>query len=300
MDGAHVGGAAAGRIPLRQGRRAAASRRGRGSRRLEHKWSARGDLGQRSRRRVDTGWRALVADDGGEDNRTRGGARSRREQHVARRRCSKRAHRAADAMSSRGCKCEKQEQHSRCPRAGLTDLAVQVREREHDPSAHGASRDAQDGRDLSVRPPLEKRHVQHLAVGSGERRKAGLNRVAMQGCEQAIPDARLAGSRSAVLGQEPSCLGVAPKPPSRIRGPAWARALTFGLDHAAHRALTLEARLPRRNRQLITSSRVFHRRPDRRHHPSGLRVWGRKQRLAVMAYAAGVDINRRAAVWTLI
>lgn len=200
---------------------------------------------------MSPGRRGLVADDGGEHNRARSGARCRRENHVARRRCSKRAYRTPHHLGARGCKGEEQEQDCRRPRAHLAYLVVQVREREHDSSAHGASRDAQDGSDLAVRPPFEIRHVQHLPLACGERGKTCMNRVAVQGREQAVPDAGLGGHGTPILGQESSCFGVAPKSTSRIGWSALTRALTFGLDHAAHRVLTLEARLPRRNPPLV-------------------------------------------------
>jgi hypothetical protein len=270
---------------MRQLRRAAATGCGGWrSRRQDHQWSARSYLGQRSRVPMIAGWRALVADDGAKDDRAHSGAGCGRENHAARRRRSKRADRTPDDPSAPDRKCQEQEQECRCPRAGPAYLAVQVRKREDDPAADGASRDAQDGSDLAVRPPLEIGHVQHLPLAFGERSKACLNRVAAKCGEQAIPDAGLDRHSTPILGQKSSCFGVAPKPPSRVgwRLPcssrtytrfgrhvskghprislgrqALVRALTFRLDHPAHRDLTVVARLPRRNREFIAPSPGF-------------------------------------------
>jgi len=252
------GGAGARRISVRllQG----ASATGCGSqrtRRQNQEWGASRHLSRRSGRPTVARYRWLVADDGAEDDRARSGARCGCEKHAARRRRSKRADGTPDKPGAPDGRRQEKEKDRRCPRAGPAYLAVQLRKREDHPSAHGASRDAQDGGDLAVRPPFEKRHVKHLSLACGERSKACLNRVAAQGGEQTIPDAGFVRRPTSVFGQESSCLGVVPKPPSRVGWHAVGRALTFDLDHAAHSDLTVDLRLPWRKRLLIVANPRF-------------------------------------------
>ncbi len=82
--------------------------------------------------------------------------------------------------------------------------------------------------------------MEHLPLFRRERGKAFLDRVAPTRGQEAIPDAWLdRGLSCPILGEVPPNVGMAAEPAARIGSRP---ALSVGLDHAAHRRLTLEAR----------------------------------------------------------